>query len=212
MKIVETSRKIKASPVHVINKIPDEKNGSIVTTMSRNERNLAWRLLFKRNVARFDCQPFTCLLHMDGAERRYTPDFCVYFKDDATPLVIEVKPTKFLQDLHLQKKLALVARDLPKLGYRFMIMTENQYPNRTEFFNLRFLFSHRKRLPSVPVMQEVMALVDQGFDRIYPLDDYIRRHDSEHSTVYSLITHGYLKTDMASLIDHRSRVVLAGCS
>jgi len=147
---------------------------------------------------------------MDGAERRYTPDFCVYFKDDAKPLVIEVKPTKFLQNLYLQRKLALVARELPKLGYRFMIMTEKQYPNRIEFFNLRFLFSHRKRLPSASVIQEVMALVDQGFDRLYPLDDYIRRHDSEHSTAYSLITHGYLKADMTSLIDHRSRVSIAG--
>jgi hypothetical protein len=113
-----------------------------------------------------------------------------------------------LQNLYLQRKLSLVARDLPKLGYRFMTMTEKQYPNRTEFFNLRFLFSHRKRLPSASVIQEIIALVGQGFDRLYPLDDYIRRHDSEHSTVYSLITHGYLKADMTSLIDHHSRVSL----
>lgn len=209
MEIVKPKIKVGPSPVHVITKIPDVENNSVIATMSRNERNLGWKLLFNFEVSKIICQPFTCLFNMDGEERRYTPDFCVHFNNDTTPLVIEVKPSRFLEDLYLQKKLAFVARELPKHGYRFMIMTEKHIPSRTEYLNLRFLYSHRKRLPAVSVIQEVLALVRKGFNRLYPLDDYIRRHDVEQSTVYSLITYGYLKTDLTSLIDHRSVVSVA---
>jgi len=209
MKIVETSRKIKPSPVHIITKIPSEINQMAIHTMSRNERNFAWKLEFMGNVAYYQSQPFTCLFDMDGKERRYTPDFAVYFKDDLVPLILEIKPAQFLERLYTQRKLATVARELPKLGYRFMIMTEKQIPSRTEFFNLRFLFSHRKRLPSEKVINSVLKLVNDGFNRAFSLDEFIRRHDNPQSTVYSLIANGFLLTDMATQIGYQSRLTIA---
>lgn len=210
MKIVERSRKIKPSPVHIITKIPSEKNGACVATMSRNERNMARKLESMNSVARYDCQPFTCLFDMDDEERCYTPDFTVYFRDDTAPLVLEVKPAQFLEDRYLQRKLVLVAHELPKLGYRFMIMTEKHIPTRTEYFNLRFLYSHRERLPSEGIIGEVLDLVKTGFNRTFPLDEYIRRHDNPQSSAYALIANGYLFADMTLPIDYQSQVSIAG--
>lgn len=210
MKIVESKKRITCSPVHIVTRIPSTKNGERVATMSRNERNVGWMLEALNSVARYESQPFTCEFEMDGKVRRYTPDFLVHFTDDAIPLVLEIKPARFLENLYLQRKLKIVARDLPKLGYRFMVMTEKQIPTLTEYSNLRFLYHHRSRLPSDEVIQAVLKLVREGVDRAFPLDDYIRRHDNEQSSVYAMLAHGYLLADMSTSIDYQTQLRIAG--
>jgi hypothetical protein len=209
MKIVESKKKITCSPVHIISRIPSEKNGERTATMSRNERNVGWKLETLGDVVCYKSQPFTCEFEMEGKIRRYTPDFEVHFKDIAKPIVIEVKPAKFLEDLYLQNKLKIVARDLPKLGYNFMIMTDDQIPTKTEYSNFRFLYHHRTRLPSKDVIKEVLNLVVQGVNRAWMLDDYIQRHDNDQSSVYAMIAHGYLYADVSLLIDYQTQVFIA---
>jgi len=206
MKILTSKKKITCSPVHSITRIPSDKNGERVATMSRNERNVGWKLETLGAVVCYKSQPFTCEFEMDGKIRRYTPDFEVHFKDIAKPLVIEVKPAKFLEDLYLQNKLKIVARDLPKLGYNFMIMTDDQIPSQTEYSNFRFLYHHRSRLPSEEVIKQVLYLVQQGVNRAWMLDDYIQRHDDEQSSVYAMIAHGYLFADISKPIDYQTPV------
>jgi len=204
MKIVESKKKITCSPVHIVTRIPSLKNGVRVATMSRNERNVGWMLESNSSVRCYTSQPFTCELEMDGKTRRYTPDFQVDFTDDATPLIIEVKPAKFLENLYLQRKLKIVARELPQLGYRFMIMTEKQIPSFIKYSNLRFLFHHHSRLPNLNIRQSVIKLVKKGITRAIYLDEYIRRNDDEQSSVYAMISHGYLNFDASKLLDYQT--------
>lgn len=66
-------------------------------------------------------QPFTLQLSIDGVGRKYTPDFLITFQD-ATTLVVEVKPQAYLKRHELRLRIA--EQTLQSRGQNFFLATD----------------------------------------------------------------------------------------
>lgn len=78
---------------------------------------------FARNVVSFDEQPVTIAYRLNGRQRRYTPDFCLRWRD-GSKWYVEVKPYELLALEKKQEKFDAVAEHFRCSGDTFITMSE----------------------------------------------------------------------------------------
>lgn len=137
-------RKIKQSYTVVTGAISSQKNDNL----SEFEGPLEWQYLiilefdWENEIESFEVQPLKILYGktIRGHQRGYTPDILVHYHDGRPPLLIEVKPRRYLHKnwKDLKPKLRAGIHYAREHGMRFKIITDKEI--FTPFLdNARFL-------------------------------------------------------------------------
>lgn len=125
--------------IHIRGKFPSYKMSKIVSWESQLERLCVLYLEYSRGVLQFEEQPLE-LKYVDqsGVERVTVPDFGLLMRDGSRVLV-EVKPARKLTQGELRDRLDRAKAAAQKIGYRYLIVTEEtlfQEPIRSNLQNL----------------------------------------------------------------------------
>jgi hypothetical protein len=105
-------------------------------------------------ILRYREQPPT-IHYPDGARlRRYTPDFELLLTSGEIVL-IEVKPSRSLQDDEVRHKLDRVAEHMLRSGTIFLVLTDTSIRQEPRLSNLRWIYHQAARVPPHPDAQRV---------------------------------------------------------
>lgn len=125
-------------------KFPSRKNGRMVHHEGLLELDAIYLFEASPRVTSYREQPRT-ILFPDGVRlRRYTPDFELTLFNGERVLV-EVKPSRSLQDADVRHKLERVASHLQRSGQLFVILTDEALRSEPRQSNVRRLYHQTPR-------------------------------------------------------------------
>lgn len=104
-------------------KFASRKNRRMVRCESLLEMDFLYLAEFARNVVSFNEQPITISYRLNGRKRRYTPDFCMRWRD-GSKWYVEVKPYELLMLEKNQEKFNAVGEYFRRRGHTFITMSE----------------------------------------------------------------------------------------
>lgn len=93
---------------------------------------------FNTSVREIAAQPFRLTATVDGKLRSHVPDY--FLNTDTGPVVVDVKPAKFVDKVEVAATLAWTRRLLEERGWRYEVASE---PPATRMMNTRFLAGFR---------------------------------------------------------------------
>lgn len=130
-------------------KFPSRKNGRMVHHEGLLELEAIYLFETSPRIVRYREQPIT-INYPDGAKlRRYTPDFELELNTGEIVL-IEVKPTRSLQNEEVRHKLDRVAEHMRRSEITFVILTDNTIRQEPRLSNLRWIYHRAARVPPSP--------------------------------------------------------------
>ncbi len=106
-------------------KFASKKNRRMVRCESLLEMHFLYLAEFARNVVSFDEQPVSITYRLNNRQRRYTPDFCMYWQDGRRWFV-EVKPSELLNEERNLEKFAAIGEYFRREGDVFITISEQQ--------------------------------------------------------------------------------------
>jgi len=135
-------------------KFPSRKNGRMVHHEGMLELDAIYLFETSPNIVRYREQPMT-IHYPDGHRlRRYTPDFELLLVTGETVL-IEVKPTRFLEKEEIRHKLDCIEKHINKSSIPFVIITENAIRQEPRLANLRWIYHAAARVPPTSAASQV---------------------------------------------------------
>lgn len=135
-------------------KFPSRKNGRMVHHEGLLELDAIYLFETSPAILRYREQPPT-IHYPDGARlRRYTPDFELLLTSGEIVL-IEVKPSRSLQDDEVRHKLDRVAEHMLRSGTSFETLTDTTIRQEPRLSNLRWIYHQAARVPPHPDAQRV---------------------------------------------------------
>jgi len=216
------TRKIKTSPVKVTGRAPEGQEFE-----SHLEEDFFVLLRFNKNVVQWESHPLTIeWLDAQGKVREYTPDVLVEYRPEkpgADPVVVlcEIKPDfdgtsdrpknrlpRRESEAENKLKWDAAERYAARKGWTFKVYREADI--RTPYLrNARFLMRFRERPVSMHRHQELMDTLKAHTklsleDWVNPLVSTKAQRADLLPTCYHLITEGYVKVDLSTLISLKS--------
>ncbi len=115
-------------------KFVSQKNRRMVRCESLLEMQFLYLAEFARDVLTFDEQPITISYRLNGRKRRYTPDFCLHWRD-GQQWFVEVKPHELLALEKNQEKFAAIGEHFRGMGDTFITISDREirHPIRMPF-------------------------------------------------------------------------------
>lgn len=130
-------------------KFPSRKNGRMVHHEGLLELDAIYLFETSPLILRYREQPPT-IHYPDGTRlRRYTPDFELLLTSGEIVL-IEVKPSRSLQEDEVRHKLDRVAEHMRRSGTVFVILTDIAIRQEPRLSNLRWIYHQAARVPPSP--------------------------------------------------------------
>lgn len=183
------------------------KAGRVVQFESFLERSLLLRLDRDRTVRDYGSQPETFAFIDEGGKRHsYTPDFIVWREDGAVE-IHEVTLASRRVKAALRAREAAAAAICRERGWQYVVHTEQNLPQGAELANLLALFHYRPSAYAPPAtVQAVLASLAE--EQPATVDEIARRLSRDTalpptsllSTIYHLLWHGRLETDLQQLL------------
>ncbi|WP_375185597.1 TnsA endonuclease N-terminal domain-containing protein [Pseudoalteromonas sp.] len=104
---------------------------------SFNESHFALMFEFEQTIKSVRTQPFS-ISYTDGKKKRlYTPDFSLSYYNKRI-CVVEVKHSKAI-DAKTKRTHCLIEKAFEKLGFEFVVLTENDLPPRRALSNMKMI-------------------------------------------------------------------------
>lgn len=183
------------------------KAGRVVQFESFLERSLLLRLDRDRTVRDYGSQPETFAFIDEGGKRHsYTPDFIVWREDGAVE-IHEVTLASRRVKAALRAREAAAAAICRERGWQYVVHTEQNLPQGAELANLLALFHYRPSAYAPPAtVQAVLASLAE--EQPATVNEIARRLSRDTalpptsllSTIYHLLWHGRLETDLQQLL------------
>ncbi|MDT4955073.1 MAG: hypothetical protein QOJ02_3211 [Acidobacteriota bacterium] len=126
-----------------IGKFPSLKVGRNVWWESLLERDYIHLLEFDPDVTKYEEQPIRVAYPFEGKVRHYTPDFLVE-RRDGRRIIVEVKLKKKTSTEEFRLFLLAVAPVIQKLGYEFLVVTEEMIRVEPLLENLKILWGYSR--------------------------------------------------------------------
>ena len=104
---------------------------------SFNESHFALMFEFDQTIKSVRTQPFSISYTDDNKKRLYTPDFSLSYCDESI-CVVEVKHSKAI-DAKTKRTHCLIEKAFEKLGFEFVVLTENDLPPRRALSNMKMI-------------------------------------------------------------------------
>lgn len=104
---------------------------------SFNESHFALMFEFEQTIKSVRTQPFSISYTDDKKKRLYTPDFSLSYCDGSVR-VVEVKHSKAI-DAKTKRTHCLIEKAFEKLGFEFVVLTENDLPPRRALSNMKMI-------------------------------------------------------------------------
>ncbi|AKZ61698.1 hypothetical protein F506_02550 [Herbaspirillum hiltneri N3] len=177
------------------------KNPKLVEWESRLERNAIDILRFHPDVTYIDSQ-VRWLEYIDQNDQvhRHCPDLYVIYKDK--PLWIEVKFQKFVAEY--QERTHLITELVRLKSEEYTVMDDTVILIEPRLSNIQLLLRYQLLKPSVAIKSKAEKLFDSGFSA--SIENLIEEHGFDLLTLYSLLCHHYLRTDLHTQITRKSIV------
>lgn len=183
------------------------KAGRAVQFESFLERSLLLRLDRDRTVRDYGSQPEKVpFIDNEGRRRSYTPDFIVWREDGAVEIhEVTLAGRRVRPALHARE--AAAAAVCRERGWQYVVHTEQNLPQAAELANLLALFRYRPSAyaPQATVQAVLGSLAEAQRATV---DEIARRLNRDTalpsasllSTIYHLLWHGRVETDLHRLL------------
>ena len=135
---------------------PSLKTGRMVWFESFLERDFIHLLEFEPSVISFTEQPFTLEYGHQGKTRRYTPDFHVQLASQRQ-VVVECKPTAFLEHQDNPLKFAAARAWCAERGWAFRVVTEGDVRPQPRLANIKLLARYARLRVAPQVQSQAFA-------------------------------------------------------
>lgn len=106
-------------------KFVSRKNRRMVRCESLLEMQFLYLAEFAKNVISFDEQPVSITYWLKGRQRRYTPDFCLHWRD-GQQWFVEVKPHELLALDKNQEKFEAIGEYFRREGDTFITISDQE--------------------------------------------------------------------------------------
>lgn len=130
------------------------------------------------------------LVLVDGTTCSYTPDFCVHLAD-ATRVICEVKPLKFVKDA--EKVLAAAADAIRARGDHFMVVTDRQIHHNARSARAILLMRYGRLHFTAEQAEECKLLLEKEMAGSAHVQQLIERGVSEN-LVWNMVARHMLRT------------------
>lgn len=177
------------------------KNAKLVEWESHLERDAIDILRFHPDVTYIDSQVLWLeYLDQNDHVHKHCPDLYVIYKDK--PLWIEVKLQKFVDEF--QERTRLLTEIVRLKGENYSVMDETVIRIEPRLSNIQLLLRYQLLQPSAAIKNKTEALFVSGFSA--SIEDLIDVHGFDLLTLYSLLCHHHLRTDLHTPITRKSIV------
>lgn len=122
---------------NIIGHFPSLKLRRMVAFESLLERDYLYLLDFEPDVLTFEEQPLTITFQRSTTTHSYTPDFLLQRRSH--PLLVECKPTVFVDTTENQAKFAAARAWCLEQGYSFQVVTDIELRTAYRLENVKFL-------------------------------------------------------------------------
>jgi hypothetical protein len=191
-----------------IGKFPSLKVGRNIWWESLLERDYIHLLEFDSDVTKYEEQPVRVAYPFEGRVRHYTPDFLVERKDGRR-IIVEVKSKEKASTEEFRLFLLAVAPVIQKLGYEFIVVTDEMIRVEPLLENVKILWGY-SRVAFFSRHQVLCRKFLRENDEA-TIADLARTLSDKGLTlpvIYSLIYRGALSVDLNLPLDP-SRIVRA---
>jgi TnsA endonuclease N terminal len=189
-----------------IGKFPSLKAGRNVWWESLLERDYIHLLEFDSDVTKYEEQPVRVAYPFEGRVRHYTPDFLVERKDGRR-IIVEVKSKEKASTEEFRLFLLAVAPVIQKLGYEFLVATEEMIRVEPLLENIKILWGY-SRIPFFSRHQVLCRKFLRENDGASIADLACALFDKGVTlpVIYSLVYRGALSVDLNLPLDPSSIV------
>lgn len=178
-------------------KVVSLKTGKIFFLRSYLEAEFLKLLDFDPSVKTYSYEAFAWEYDFNGKLRTYLPDFFVEFYDQR-PCVVEVKPRHQLDHPKNLKKFSCGESCCEKLGYRYLVKTDEEIQKPYLLENVKFLRRFNVVVVPLEVQTQTVEILQHG-DRLR-LDHLMRMIQTESKNllvfIYSLLYAGKLVAEL----------------
>lgn len=191
-------RKLGHSRVKNLYKFSSYKNNDIMTVESFLEFNTCFHLEYDEKITSFCAQPEGYHYHYESKELPYTPDFKI-MNVDGRSSVLEVKPSRKLQNCELLKRLIARKEAAKRLGYEFILVTENQVNASPKLFNLKLFHRYACFKEYEYMFDDILRLVkNNNLTDVSSIAEKIHADNVGvvFASVVSLLASGQVKADI----------------
>lgn len=185
-------------------KFPSRKTGRLVHYEGLLERDAIYLFETSPLIESYAEQPERIHFRDGNKLRRYTPDFVLDLHDGRRVLV-EIKPTRSLQQPDVRHKLDCVAAELEQTGQAFLVLSEADLRLQPRLDNLKWIYQHAaKRV--VSFMQSRIAM-DSLVGRFPITLDAANHALAMHGVEpFSLLLDGWLQCDLSGPVSFMTPV------
>lgn len=142
---------------NIIGHFPSLKLRRMVAFESLLERDYLYLLDFERDVLTFEEQPLTIRYHQGTKNHSYTPDFLL--QRPSHPLLVECKPTIFVDTPENQVKFAAARAWCVDQGYTFQIVTDVEVRTAYRLENVKFLTRFARQIVPPQLAAQIYQLL-----------------------------------------------------
>lgn len=194
----------------VIGKFPSLKMERLVCWESQIERDYIYLLEFDPAVASYAEQPLRISYHLDGKERRYTPDFLVKRADKN--LIVEVKREEAAKKEEMQQLFRVVSAICAHDHYEFVVVTDTMIRVQPRLDNIKLLTRYQR----IPIHDpQYQIICNELFSKssevcLSEVMQFFASRNIGKQVVFSLLYWGVLAVDLTQLITAESVVSFPG--
>ena len=143
-------------------KFPSTKLNRMIHCESPLERDAAYHFEYHPLVEGYQEQPSVEYWYDKfGVQHRYYPDFQIDFKD-GRKLLIEVKPTRYLNTKKVRDQLEAVAKRFAEQDRPFRVLTEKEIRREPLFSNLKKMHRSNKKTAELVPHTVLVAKLEGG--------------------------------------------------
>lgn len=178
--------------------------GRLIRCESRLEMTVLKRIDFERRVQAIVPQP--CVLHFtdQGKARSHIPDFLVWPQDDGPPLLLNVKPSAFVDLPRNRQCFDVCSAVCEQVGWDYSTQTE---PPAVFLANLNWLAGYRRQpLAHVQYAPDFLRSVEAGPRTIDSLVASVGPPALVRPVLFHLLWTARLYVDMSELLSDRSQI------
>ncbi|OQS35397.1 MULTISPECIES: TnsA endonuclease N-terminal domain-containing protein [Chromobacterium] len=188
-------------------KFPSRKTGRLVHYEGLLERDAIYLFETSPLVESFAEQPERIYFPDGNKLRRYTPDFVLDLHDGRRVLV-EIKPTRSLQQPDVRHKLDCIAAELGRTGQTFLVLSEADLRQQPRLDNLKWIYQHASmRVVSFMQSRTAMESLAGGFPMTLDAASHaLTMHGVEP---FGLLLDGWLQCDLSEPVNFDTPVTLS---
>lgn len=199
---------ISRSNAHISGKWPSFKNGRAMHYESANERNAFKLLDASPAVISYSEQPCVIKYVIDGVDHLHFPDILVIYPTHRE--LWEVKTDEDAKKSGVAKRTALIAKELPLLGYQYKMVIAEDLKKNPRLNNVTYLLRYGRSNVSLEEHEQIRLIFKKNNIQTWGNFQFGSAGAIYHKAICRLVLSGFLEIDLDVHLEPSTLIIYKG--